>query len=1158
MSNTLCAYTDKSSYFPNERVILFINNPYTLTSTDPNFLQNYSKNGNVSIVKNNGNVVLSSSQTTSTPGIKFQNIKTNTFTLEIEYDTESEVSLYFVGKNFRRWRQDDLPIGENQNFKKTFTFNESENNIKFYLLFSKASKTNSKSITIKSANLLTDSNLYLEIYDIKKNKILNQVISAKKEIMKKNPATSSCDWVPSAYITISQLISGLYFIKILTTNEEEEEEEEEELTLLQDYLPFKNYSKNGNDVSIVKNNGNIVLSTYRMIGTPGIRFQNIKTNTFTLEIEYDTESEVSLFFIGKNFRRWRQDDLPIGENQIFKKKFTYDENENDIVFYLLFSRVSKTNFKSITIKSIKMFKETIKKIKRNDSFYLPLIVKNEKHDNDLLVLSNTNTWNAYNSWNGNNGSASFYRLRSSSINSRYINYYRSKGHSVNRLTTHRANVVINNEIRAWMDKDPYTHKTWSHLLYNETLMYLFLLDNSINYDLICDYDMHTLNIEKSKNYKMILLHGHPEYWSENALINLNKLAQNGTNIGYFGGNGIYWKSEFLNNHLLECRKDANNFRFEYDLKNGGYWINGDDRKYELENKNYLSNPEITGLWFNRRKATSTVFENFITIKDHFILEGVDNEFGRDALTSYTDADGEGISGWEVDDIKYTSQFSKYRIATAKNGGDILYIPKGSESNRQNFNTFSAGTILWNYGLLTDEGISKLTLNVINHFTKSVSPSISISVDDANSDNNFINLANQNVNVNTGENNTIGFTVSKINASLTEANNTDTFTVILNAQPNSDVVLNVISSDTNQFIVNPTSLTFTSDNWDTTQIVTIISIGDFTLSKTTATVAEAGGTDTFTLVLTSQPESDVVLNVTSENTNEVTVSPDTLTFTPTNWNNDQTVTVTGVNDNSAEQGPTTNVTISIDDNSSAINYQNIASQSVTVTATNDDTAGFTLSGTTATVAEAGGTDTFTVVLTSQPESDVVLNVTSENTNEITVSPDALTFTPTNWNTNQTVTVTGIDDNSAEQGQTTNVTIFVDDNSSATSYQNVTSQSVTVNATNDDTAGFILSETTALLDEVAGDTDTFTVILTSQPESDVVLNVTSENTSEVTVSPSELTFTPTNWNTNQTVTVTGVDNNAEQGQTTTVTISIDDGSSATSYQNVASQTVTASIV
>ena len=46
----------------------------------------------------------------------------------------------------------------------------------------------------------------------------------------------------------------------------------------------------------------------------------------------------------------------------------------------------------------------------------------------------------------------------------------------------------------------------------------------------------------------------------------------------------------------------------------------------------------------------------------------------------------------------------------------------------------------------------------------------------------------------------------------------------------------------------------------------------------------------------------------------------------------------------------------------------------------------------TTTEAGGTATFTVVLTAQPTADVTIGLSSSDTTEGTVSPASLTFTP----------------------------------------------------------------------------------------------------------------------------------------------------------------------
>ncbi len=88
----------------------------------------------------------------------------------------------------------------------------------------------------------------------------------------------------------------------------------------------------------------------------------------------------------------------------------------------------------------------------------------------------------------------------------------------------------------------------------------------------------------------------------------------------------------------------------------------------------------------------------------------------------------------------------------------------------------------------------------------------------------------------------------------------------------------------------------------------------------------------------------------------------------------------------------------------------------------------MSGATVTVTEAGSTATFTVVLVTQPRSDVVVAVSSADTGEATVSPTSLTFTTANWNSAQTVTATGVDDSIDDGNQNTKLAIPVHGDSS----------------------------------------------------------------------------------------------------------------------------------
>ncbi|MFA5854149.1 MAG: delta-60 repeat domain-containing protein [Patescibacteria group bacterium] len=103
-----------------------------------------------------------------------------------------------------------------------------------------------------------------------------------------------------------------------------------------------------------------------------------------------------------------------------------------------------------------------------------------------------------------------------------------------------------------------------------------------------------------------------------------------------------------------------------------------------------------------------------------------------------------------------------------------------------------------------------------------------------------------------------------------------------------------------------------------------------------------------------------------------------------------------------------------------------------------------------VSESGSTDTFSVVLNATPISDVVLNVSSGDTTEATVSPATLTFTNANWNTPQAVTVTGVDDAGVDGTQTATITIAVNAASSTDEYDAVSSGTVSASVTDNDVA------------------------------------------------------------------------------------------------------------
>lgn len=333
----------------------------------------------------------------------------------------------------------------------------------------------------------------------------------------------------------------------------------------------------------------------------------------------------------------------------------------------------------------------------------------------------------------------------------------------------------------------------------------------------------------------------------------------------------------------------------------------------------------------------------------------------------------------------------------------------------------------------------------------------------------------------------------------EDGSTAQFSVRLTAQPTSNVVLTVASSDTTEAAVGPGTLTFTPENWDVAQTVTVTGVDDVvvdgivgstvtvsvnaaasddafdavagqTVSVTTSDddffgfriletdgstiVSESGSTDMFRVVLAARPTSNVVLNLTRSDTTEAALNKTRLTFTPSSWNVPQTVTVTGLNDGIVDGSQVSSITIRVNASSSENRFDSFPAQTVSVTTTDNDVAGFRVvesSGSTS-VNESGTTDTFTVVLTARPLSNVVLSVVSGNTAEATATPATLTFTSSNWNRPQTVTVRGVNDEVIDGDQTSFVTISVDDASSDNAFDDLADQTVTATTVDNDISDF----------------------------------------------------------------------------------------------------------
>ncbi|MCY3757551.1 MAG: hypothetical protein OXG96_07485, partial [Acidobacteria bacterium] len=278
----------------------------------------------------------------------------------------------------------------------------------------------------------------------------------------------------------------------------------------------------------------------------------------------------------------------------------------------------------------------------------------------------------------------------------------------------------------------------------------------------------------------------------------------------------------------------------------------------------------------------------------------------------------------------------------------------------------------------------------------------------------------------------------------------------------------------------------------------------TITPTQLTIGE-GGSDSYEVVLTSKPTQNVTVTITHSGDGDIGIDDRELTFTDSNWNQEQTVTVSASHDDDAVDDT---ATLSHAASSNDEDYNGTTVSEVSVTATDDETAGVTITPTQLTIGE-GGSDSYEVVLTSKPTQDVTVTISHSGNPDIRIEKGTLIFTGASWNQPQTVTVEALPDDDAADDS---ARLAHSATSSDGSYDGLILRDVRISVRDDDSVGVRIAPTHLSIPE--GASRDYTVVLTSKPALAVVLKVSSDN-SDLTPSPGSLTFDPADWNTPQTI-------------------------------------------
>ncbi|MBV6626937.1 MAG: DUF4347 domain-containing protein [Rivularia sp. (in: Bacteria)] len=188
-------------------------------------------------------------------------------------------------------------------------------------------------------------------------------------------------------------------------------------------------------------------------------------------------------------------------------------------------------------------------------------------------------------------------------------------------------------------------------------------------------------------------------------------------------------------------------------------------------------------------------------------------------------------------------------------------------------------------------------------------------------------------------------------------------------------------------------------------------------------SESGGNSSFSIKLNSQPIDNVVVYLGSQDESEalLTVNKDLteldsvygFTFTPENWNQARTFYVKGVDDKVDDGDKSYNIVATLF--SEDQNYHRLQVAPIQLENKDNDQAGFTITG--AGKAVEGRENIYSVKLNTQPVGEVRLIATPTNdqirlNNELVGEPHTLIFTTENWNLDQTVRATALDDSVVE--------------------------------------------------------------------------------------------------------------------------------------------------
>ena len=361
-----------------------------------------------------------------------------------------------------------------------------------------------------------------------------------------------------------------------------------------------------------------------------------------------------------------------------------------------------------------------------------------------------------------------------------------------------------------------------------------------------------------------------------------------------------------------------------------------------------------------------------------------------------------------------------------------------------------------------------------------------------------------------------FTAESAETATIEAGQTESTISIATTQDSIDesdetFTLTISNPSSNVDLDTASSATGTIEDDDTAGLV---------FSAPTLDVTE-GASNSYTVALATEPSANVSVSIAAGGTAGLTLGTSQLDFTPTNWDQAQTVSVSADHDDDASPG-----SAKLTHTASGGDYGSVTAE-LPVAVTDDDTPAIVLSQTALQVPE-NGSATYTVALATVPTEKVTLELAGATGTDLTVTPGTIEFEPDAWDTPVTVTVEAAADlDTGNDPETLTYTANGGDYEGSTA-------SVAVEVIDSVSASIMLNKTRLHVKE-GGSNGSYKVALNLQPVSDVTVEVTVRNSAPLFIGTTflsgasmTLTFTPDNWDEPQNVIVAGRNNGVTENR------------------------------